>query len=269
MRYIDIDDLTPNEEWLRRASDVLVQLRAAPTEAQRNAIIDRHQALWGELKDWLLQLSHGKCWFSEAKDCFSYFHVEHYRPKKNAKDLDGTVHPGYWWLALYWHNFRICGGVGNVKKGTFFPLQAGCLRANGPGSDLRLEHPMLLDPTDPHDPTLLTFNFEGRAEPSAFLSKGWERARAEYSIDRLNLNFGPLADKRKLMWAEAWRRIKEYLAELERLDADDRNPIATQRVRDSASAIRALLRPSQELSAVALACMKGSGDTRVLALLGT
>ncbi len=29
--------------------------------------------MWRRLKTWLLSLSHGKCWYSEAKVCFSQF----------------------------------------------------------------------------------------------------------------------------------------------------------------------------------------------------
>jgi hypothetical protein len=56
--------------------------------------------MWGELKNWLLALSHQKCWFSEAKDSFQYWDLEHFRPKANAKNLDGSEREGYWWLAL-------------------------------------------------------------------------------------------------------------------------------------------------------------------------
>jgi len=81
------------------------------------------------LKDWLLKFSNGKCWFSEAKDTFSHMDVEHFRPKKSAKDLNGVEREGYWWLTFDWHNYRICGNVGNRKKGTFFPLSPGCTPA--------------------------------------------------------------------------------------------------------------------------------------------
>ena len=127
MRHIPLHDQAPAPEWVLEANDLLAQLRAAPDAAARNAIIDANSGVWGALKQWLLALSHQKCWFSEAKDCFSHWDVEHYRPKKSAKDVDGTEHDGYWWLAFDWQNFRICGNAGNRKKGTFFPLRGNCL----------------------------------------------------------------------------------------------------------------------------------------------
>jgi uncharacterized protein (TIGR02646 family) len=267
VRFIDVGDYEPDPAWMNRASRVLAELTATGTEEERNAIIDRNSGLWSELKDSLLKRSYGKCWFSEARDCFSFLHVEHFRPKRSAKDRDGTSHTGYWWLALDWRNFRICGSVGNTKKGTYFPLRSGCARARAPGADLRLEVPLLLDPTDPHDPTLLTFDVEGHARAAAHLPAGWERDRAECSIERLTLDFPPLMDKRRLLWAECWRRIRSYLEELALVDADPNNPVAHTQVRNAASDIRKMLTPSAELSAIARACIVGTGDPRVTALL--
>ena len=58
----------------------------------------------------------------------------------------------------------------------------------------------LLDPIDEDDPVLLSFNVEGRAIPAAHLTDAWEKARVEYSVERYNLVFPPLMDKRKVVW---------------------------------------------------------------------
>ena len=34
----------------------------------------------------------------------------------------GVSAKGYWWLAFDYMNFRVCGNVGNHKKGGWFPL---------------------------------------------------------------------------------------------------------------------------------------------------
>ena len=112
MRYIPLHSQTPDAAWVARADALLDQLRNAPDTKARNVLIKRHSALWGELKNWLLSLSGQKCWFSEASDCFNYWDVEHYRPKRVAKD-DTSTADGYWWLAFAWQNLRICGNVGN------------------------------------------------------------------------------------------------------------------------------------------------------------
>lgn len=251
---------------MAKATTLLDALRTAPNAAARNKIIDDNSAVWGELKQWLLTLSHQKCWFSEAKDCFSHWDVEHYRPKKSARDVDGTTHDGYWWLAFDWQNFRICGNAGNRKKGTYFPLRAGCTRC-GPLGDLRHEDAQLLDPIDEDDPGLLSFNVEGRAIPAAHLTDEWEKARVEYSVERYNLDFPPLMDKRKTVWAECWDRIQEYLKELARYHDDKTNGIAKDRYKQAAKRVRELMHEEKELSAVARACILSAGDPRVAGLL--
>lgn len=265
MRHIRLKHHTPPQEWINKAEDSYQELLRAPDDDARKAIIDRDGSVWGELKDWLLSLSKGKCWFSEAKDCFSHWDVEHYRPKKSAKDLDGTEHPGYWWLAFNWTNFRICGNAGNRKKGTYFPLRDGCHRVTQ-GGDLRLEDPILLDPADPHDPSLLSFNVEGRAIPVAGCTDPWDIARVKYSVERYNLDFPALMDKRKLIWNECWTRIEQYRAELHNYH-QTKSPVARQQAREKAEQIRAMIAEEVELSSVAKACIIGSGDPRIISLL--
>jgi hypothetical protein len=266
MRQIPLLKQKPDPCWIKKAEELLESLKKAPDAATRHAIIDHNSAVWGELKDWLLSLSHQKCWFSEAKDCFSHWDVEHYRPKKSAKDIDGTAHDGYWWLAFDWQNFRICGNAGNRKKGTFFPLRADCPRC-APHGDHRHEDAQLLDPIDEDDPALLSFNLEGRAIPAAHISDTWEKDRVEYSVERYNLDFPPLMDKRKTVWAECWERIQEYLEELKRYHADKTNSIAKDRYKQAAKRVRDLMHGEQELSAVARACVLSTGDRRVAGLL--
>jgi len=268
MRHIPLRKNKPDQAWLEKAANLLESLRLAANAEARNKIIDDNQDVWGELKEWLLSISHNKCWFSEAKDCFSHFDVEHYRPKKSAKDADGTVHEGYWSHAFNWENLRICGNVGNRKKGTFFPLRAGSNRVP-PGGDLRLEDPYLLDPADEDDPNLLSFDFEGHAVPAPGSSE-WEKERVEYSVQRCKLDFPPLMDKRKTIWAECWSRIQEFLKELRLYDeSGGTNLVARTQSKEKANAIREMIREDQELSAVARACIVASGDPRLLGILRT
>lgn len=144
MRFIDIEGKTPAntpanpdfpqwtpwteskwQAWLGKSNEYrekLIEYHEAGDIEARNKFIDDHSLHWGKLKPWLEALSLGKCWFSEAKELFSHYDVEHFRPKKEAKVLDGTVRDGYWWLAFDYTNFRLCGNVGNRKKGGWFPL---------------------------------------------------------------------------------------------------------------------------------------------------
>lgn len=139
MRWIDIEGRMPAGRdipgweprtkrwrvWLPE-SDCLLQelsrLDAAGRTDERNTFIDRHRAHWDELKSRLSALSAGKCWFTEARDTASHFDLEHFRPKKVARNFDGTERDGDWWLAFDYTNYRLAGNVPNRKKGGWFPL---------------------------------------------------------------------------------------------------------------------------------------------------
>lgn len=266
MRYISFNT-PPDLEWITTANNLLEQLKSAQNVEERKKIIDSNNNVWSDLKEWLLTFSHQKCWFSEAKDCFSHWDVEHFRPKKSAKDLDSTEYEGYWWLSFDWHNFRVCGNAGNRKKGTFFPLRNGSVRVTSPDGDLRYEDPLLLDPADAHDPTLLSFNMEGRAIPNPHIHDEWELLRVKHSVERYNLDFPPLMSKRKLVWQNCWQHIEGYLNELGNYQNDNSNAIAKAAFKQEAINIRKLLTADQECSAVARACVLSAGDRRVQSLL--
>ena len=85
MRFIPLRNHRPDQAWIDKADKFLEDLRAAPNADARKEIIEKNSGVWGELKDWLLSLSHQKCWFSEARDCFSHWDVEHYRPKSRPR----------------------------------------------------------------------------------------------------------------------------------------------------------------------------------------
>jgi hypothetical protein len=269
MRYIQLTTPPPNPEWLAKADQLLAKLMAAPNSDARKEIIDANSKVWGEMKEWLLSLSHQKCWFSEAKDCFSHWDVEHFRPKKSAKDKDGNEYEGYWWLSFDWSNFRICGNAGNRKKGTYFPLREESQRVNLPEVDLRMEDPLLLDPADADDPVLLSFDVEGRAIPAPGLDNEWDKMRVEYSIQRFNLDFSPLEAKRKIVWNDCWNHIQQYRKELEICESGSgiNTNIARIQLKEKAKAIRVMMQPDKELSAVARACVLSSGDRRITGLL--
>ncbi|MCK5849979.1 MAG: hypothetical protein KAH23_03615 [Kiritimatiellae bacterium] len=173
MIHIDTTQANPDQAWLQRAADLTHQLNNAASQADRNAIIDNNADCWRKIKDWLLELSNGKCWFSEAKDVYSHWDVEHFRPKKSAKQAPGVDREGYWWLSFDWGNYRICGNVGNSKKGTFFPLRNPGTAATSQNRSTTAEEPYLLDPTVMSDVDLLSFDDTGDAIPKPGCST-WE-----------------------------------------------------------------------------------------------
>jgi hypothetical protein len=139
---------TPPADWVAEAEEVTTQLRAATSAAKRAEVVEANEKLWRDdrIRNWLLGQFYDKCWYTEAHESVSAIHVDHYRPKTRAKDLNSNEREGYWWLAFDWHNYRICGQLINVKKQDVFPIAQGkCASPNDPVS-LRLEAPLLIDP---------------------------------------------------------------------------------------------------------------------------
>ena len=206
MIHINIDSKRPPDEWCEKAEEITEQLKKLESHDERKKLIKNNQKIWKELKEWLLDLSYGKCWYSEAKDYVSDYHVDHFRPKNSAKELDGTARDGYWWLAFDWRNYRIAGSICNSLhcsadgdtrgKSDFFPLKEGSPVADNSAFNLEDEIIYFLDPTDPNDPLLLTFDESGYSRPAAFEGT-WQYERAKESIRLFHLDHVPLVDERK------------------------------------------------------------------------
>lgn len=99
------------------------------------------------------------------------------------------------------------------------------------------------------------------------MTDAWETTRVEYSVERYNLDFPPLMDRRKTVWAECWNRVEEYRRELRLCRKDPTNAVARDRVKQAAKRVRAMIREERELSAVARACVESAGDPRLTGLL--
>lgn len=209
MRHVPYPDTgnLPKEEWLEKAALLTDSLVAAPDKASRDKLIDDNSAFWGEIKEWLEGFSYGKCWFSEARDTCSHWQVEHFRPKKEAKD---PPRDGYWWLAFDYRNFRLCGSVSNTKKGSYFPLRAGTTPALSRDDNHEDEAPVLIDPTIESDVMLLTFVDGGIASPAVADPNDWHHQRAKRSIERYKLNdYPPLSRARQQIWNQCRNDVEE------------------------------------------------------------
>nr|WP_246215759.1 hypothetical protein [Microvirga makkahensis] len=256
------------DAWLeksRRLVDQLAELDAAGARDARNELIDANSAHWGALKEWLLTLSAGKCWFSEAHELFSHYDVEHFRPKKEAKSLDGSERDGYWWLAFDYMNFRVCGNVGNRKKGGWFPLREGSLCSSHTNRCEESETIYLLDPINPADVALLAFDEEGKAIPAPGNSD-WDEKRVIETVKRLKLNeHARLTEARRKVWQHMSNLIADYRRAKSRSSGN--NPAASAEMRLAAKQIHAITRRDAELSAVARYCVLFSGDLHLTRLV--
>lgn len=249
------------DAWLARSKRLvaeLVALDAAGQREERNALIDANSGHWGELKDWLLALSAGKCWFSEVRELYSHYDVEHFRPKKEAKALDSAVRDGYWWLAFDYMNFRACGNVGNRKKGGWFPLKDGSLCSTFADQCEESETRYLLDPIDDDDVDLIAFDEEGKVIPMPGTSE-WDQQRVQETVVRLKLNdHVPLAEERRKVWQKIDGLIEDFKAAKARCGGN--NPAAKAKLLEVRSNIREMTSRTAELSAVARWCVLFRND---------
>lgn len=254
--------------WLAESTRLvaeLAKLDAAGQTFERNNLIDQHSSHWGKLKPWLLALSAGKCWFTEARDLASHLDVEHFRPKKAARNVKGPERDGYWWLAFDYMNFRVAGTVPNRKKGAWFPLRYGSLCSTYQRPCEGDEQPHFLDPTNAHDVGLLAFDEEGKAVPAPGISR-WERVRVRRTVDRLKLaEHQALAEERRKVWQRVSVQINLYLNALTRAG---HSAVEREKAKRAAGEIKKLTRPDAELSSVARWCVLLRNDLQLSRLVG-
>lgn len=256
--------------WLTKSQQLVVDLAAldaAGNRDERNKLIDANSAHWGALKAWLLALSAGKCWFSEVRELYSHYDVEHFRPKKEAKALDASARDGYWWLAFDYMNFRVCGNVGNRKKGGWFPLKDGSLYSTHGLPCEESETRYLLDPIDDDDVALVAFDEEGKVIPMPGVS-AWEQERVIETVKRLKLNeHAPLSEARRKIWQQINTLIDDFTKAKARCAAGN-NPAAKARLTEVRARVRAMTDPTAELSSVARWCLLLRNDAQLSRLVG-
>ncbi|MFO0916661.1 MAG: hypothetical protein U0795_27145 [Pirellulales bacterium] len=204
MRYINsshlsrLADLTPIDALNNGIADASV--------TDKGKYLDDHDGEWSYLKGSLWTLGAAKCWFSEDIIQRDGGHVEHFRPKKR---LSGASHPGYWWRAFDWTNFRFAHPTVNLRitdyltgkkagKGGYFPLRDESLRASSKADEGR-EEPVLLDPTSAEDCRLLCFELSsGKPIPRYKRDQNeWLHRRAKESIDYFHLDEATWNKRRK------------------------------------------------------------------------
>ena len=219
MRFVDLRKFTPSEEWERRAQKAHEEIAALDDDARASGINDR-RAVWADLKESLGDLSYKKCWYCEAKQERSDMNVDHFRPKNRVIEEDCNNHPGYWWLAFCWRNFRFCCTYCNSRredpktgtkggKADRFPLRDETKRCRTPGALISDEQPVLLDPTVRADSALLWFDEDGTGRPNSNDAKSWPYRRAKESIEIYHLNHTALKEARLAVSSECKRVIGE------------------------------------------------------------
>lgn len=187
----------------------------------KHKAINAKSSVWSELKELLGHQSYNKCWYCESTELRSDNPIDHFRPKNSVAECEG--HPGYWWLAFQWDNYRYsctyCNSrrVGQETAGgkqDHFPLIVPPEWGRKPGAECG-ERPMLMDPCDSEDPKLLTFSANGEAVPCSSNDASDEYMRAGKSIELYHLNHKPTSRQRKQMYI----RIRQLVSDTDSLIA--------------------------------------------------
>ena len=268
MRYIDISQLELPDSWLAKAQELRERLEGAKDKAERDEIVEKNP-IWQELVVPLAHLSKGKCWYSEAKELMSDRDVDHFRPKSEARglpkkmgfDVDSKKREGYWWLAYDWENYRFSSIYCNRRrldkfkavvrtggKWSYFPLFNDSYVATTK-ERLSDEDVVLLDPTNEHDPPLVSFDSNGDLIPNS--SNPQEITRVKVSEMIYHLDHTPLKEER----IKIWNKCKRHIDEIDRIKSQKTLSITDKaRLIFIKNELKAMTSMDEELSAVAIAC---------------
>ncbi|PMM08720.1 hypothetical protein BCT62_15105 [Vibrio splendidus] len=275
MRYIDMDDVeldlpddweeTVRQAWLYvnnkiNAAELATntkadekgwdeQKRAEQVEIEkvkaRKKAISAKSSIWSQLSTVLSSLSYGKCWYCESSELRSDNPIDHFRPK--GKVAECLEHPGYWWLAFEWSNYRYACTYCNSRrvdvdtaggKQDHFPVFTPP-DWNRCEDDNNVEKPKLLDPTDADDYKLLAFNQNGEACPNTNDEQSEEYQKAEESIEKYHLNHEPTRKARKAIMQKI-RQIVANTNELIELGVD----MKSDQIKSNKKELIKLIRPS-------------------------
>ena len=258
-----------HRDWGRVPDDVKKALKIAVAELEdivdiqeRKAYIDANRDKWSAVRGLLSDMSHGKCWYSEAREAVSRYQVDHFRPHGRVKQAPKNFCEGYSWLAFDIENFRLAGMLCNtvnkeyseesVGKGDWFPLADPATRACLHNRDTGKETPILLDPADPDDPYKLWFNEDGNVTPDDELTAD-QKAVIEEAIGYLGLRQSRLSGKRKSILRRALRAINRY-KEVDRVHKGKRTPRDEKNLKEARGELLAMSAPTGEFAA-AVRCL--------------
>ncbi|MFJ6023545.1 hypothetical protein ACIQC9_02945 [Brevundimonas sp. NPDC092305] len=192
------------------ARDAAAAEGATPEAAEVVAMKALHKAVaqkasvWGKAAPALMRASDEKCWYCEKRQVRSDNPIDHFRPKGRVHGAPD--HPGYWWRAFDWKNFRLSctycnsrrrdvetGRVGG--KQDFFPVLEPPPRQGAEGDPD--DRPRLLDPLVDADTKMITYLANGYPAPVDENPASEARARVLCSIDLYHLDQAALVRERK------------------------------------------------------------------------
>jgi|WetSurMetagenome_2_1015567.scaffolds.fasta_scaffold07382_4 hypothetical protein len=288
MRYINLEALanTPEIQTFEVLAEQYLQQMEGMTTPQKKEFIRTHTS-WNNLQQVMFNLSNGKCWYSEAPIGAGEFFIDHFRPKNRAKQFkakpienpnekqieftarfNGQVIKanGYWWLAYNWRNYRLVGSLVNLRrtdrfseneevkgKGDYFPLDllGGAESQEPPNHNINVEVPLLLDPIQLYDTTLISFDKDGTPIISGNAPDD-DKFRAELTIELFHLDLEQLNQQRTEIWRLCERELIEFNDQL----IQPVNPQTKRLILNRAGIrLKELTGPNAIFSMVAWACI--------------
>lgn len=239
------------------------ELDAIDDPKARKAYIVANQGKWSAVRDYLGQMSHRKCWYSEAPESVSRYQVDHFRPHGRAKQALRNTCDGYSWLAFDLENFRLSGMLCNtqnqeyseetVGKGDWFPLLDPTKRASLKSRDCGAESPVLLDPVDRDDPSKLMFRDDGTVWPDDQLPEEVQ-AQVTTAIECLGLRQSQLNRARSRVWTACSKRARQY-SRIAAKPKGQRTPEEAAMLEELAGELIAMGKSRSPFAAVARTCL--------------
>ncbi len=269
MIKIDLPAVLPLDiqAWKVRSDEITALILAEADISEKHKLIDQHKNHWRApaLIKWLSDINFEKCWYTETKFGGDYQEVEHYRPKKGTKNIDGTdnvSHSGYYWLAFELSNYRLCKSRPNRKKGTFFPIVDERFRANSNAESWRDEVPFFLDPLKAADVLLLSFNDNGIPVAQDGIHQT-DINRVKFTIEKYFLDETVLNKRRSQTWQTSRALYYSYLNTTK--EANDTNSIALRtKAEEELTKLREMFLPQSEFSSVAKESLVKLGEVMAI-----
>jgi hypothetical protein len=229
-------------------------------------IIEKNKKLWidDRLRGWMLGLFNNKCWYSEAQESVSPYHVDHFRPKgRVTDDLSDDVSDGYWWLAFNWTNYRMCGDLLNVKKNDVFPFADSTRATHSDPTSVNKECPILIDPLVEEEARLISYEWRD-VETCVAIQSGdvtpEQAARVDRTIKILGLNRLPrLNEKRAQFWDKCKLAIADYKG------ATGSSCFAKIEQAKATATLKGMIKYDAEFSSVAEACVRKTAPAPLIA----
>lgn len=268
-----------HRDWDQVPDDLKAALKTAAEELDaidapeaRKAYIHKHSEAWTAVRDCLSEMSHGKCWYSEARESVSRYQVDHFRPHGRAKQALKTFADGYSWLAFDLDNFRLSGMLCNtankeysnetVGKSDWFPLADPGKRATLVSRATAGETPLLLDPVEPEDLGKLWFNDDGSIVPDPDLEEE-AKPNVNLAIQYLGLQQSQLNTQRRSAWRKCKRVIDRY-KKIKKIPKGERTHVEADTLKEAREELVTLSKASSEFAAAMRCCLIAHGLRRLV-----